>query len=127
MAAPKARVGGFLPASYARGLQPVEGKDVVVMAWRGRRARGAGGWRWLGRLGVALMVVMVGRGQWPRIAAGWRWLTGPGWDSKQVEELYGKLTNRGYGGGLVDVVARQESSPVRPQRAAPPERPDAEP
>jgi hypothetical protein len=26
----------------------------------------------------------------------------------------------------VDVVARQESSPVRPQRAAPPERPDAE-
>jgi hypothetical protein len=78
----------------------VEGKDVVVMAWRGL---------------------------WPRIVAGWRWLTGPGWDSKQVEELYGKLTNRGYGGGLVDVVARQESSPVRPQRAAPPERPDAEP
>ncbi|HEX2399393.1 MAG TPA: hypothetical protein VHJ79_05290 [Mycobacterium sp.] len=35
----------------------------------------------------------------PRIAAGWRWLTGPGWDSKQVEELYGKLTNRGYGVG----------------------------
>jgi hypothetical protein len=92
-------IGGCLPASYARGLQPVEGKDVVVMA---------------------------GRGLWPRIAAGWRWLTGPGWDSKQVDELYGKLTNRGYGGGLVDVVARQESSPVRPQRAAPPERPDAE-
>ena len=64
---------------------------------------------------------------WPRIAAGWRLLTGPGWDSKRVEELYGKLTNHGYGGGLVDVVARQESSPVRPQRAAPPERPDAEP
>jgi hypothetical protein len=81
----------------------------------------------MGRLGVALMAVMVGRGLWPRIVAGWRWLTGPGWDSKQVEELYGKLTNRGYGGGLVDVVARQESSPVRPQRVAPPERPDAEP
>jgi hypothetical protein len=97
---------------------------VVVMAWRGRRARGAGGWRWLG---VALMVVMVGRGLWPRIAAGWRWLTGPGWDSKQVEELYGKLTNRGYGAGLVDVVAHRESSPIRPQRAAPPEPPDAEP
>jgi hypothetical protein len=97
------------------------------MGWRDRRARSAGGWRWLGRLGVAFTVVMVGRGLWPRIAAGWRWLTGPGWDSKQVEELYGKLTNRGYGGGLVDVVARQESSPVRPQRAVPPERPDAEP
>ena len=96
------------------------------MAWRGRRARSAGGWRWLRGLGVALMVVMVGRGLWPRIAAGWRWLTGTGWDSKQVEELYGKLTNRGYGGGLVDVVARQESSPVHPQRAAPPEPPDAE-
>src|SRR5918995_1083028 len=66
------------------------------MAWRGRRARGADGWRWLG---VALMVVMVGRGLWPRIAAGWRWLTGWGWDNKQVEELYGKKTNRGYGGG----------------------------
>jgi hypothetical protein len=68
------------------------------------------------------MVVMVGRGLWPRIAAGWRWLTGPGWDSKQVEELYGKLTNRGYGGGLVDVLVL---SP--PQRAPPPPRPDAEP
>jgi hypothetical protein len=97
------------------------------MAWRGRRTRVAGGWRWMGRLGVALMVVMVGRGLWPRIAAGWRWLTGPGWDSKQVEELYGKQTNRGYGGGLVDVVARRESSPLRLQRVAPPERPDAEP
>jgi hypothetical protein len=97
------------------------------MAWRGRRARSAGGWRWLRGLGVALMVVMVGRGLWPRITAGWRWLTGTGWDSKQVEELYGKLANRGYGGGLVDVVARRESNPVRPQRAAPPERPDAEP
>jgi hypothetical protein len=94
------------------------------MAWRGRRARGAGGWRWLG---LAFMVVMVGRGLWSRIAAGWRWLTGPGWDSKQVEELYGKLTNRGYGAGLVDVVAHRESSPVRPQRAAPPEPPDDEP
>jgi hypothetical protein len=108
-------------------LEPVEGKDVVVMAWRGRRARGAGGRRWLRGLGVVLMVVMVGRGLWPRIAAGWRWLTGWGWDSKQVEELYGKKTNRGYGGGLVDVVGHRESSPVRPQRAAPPERPDAEP
>jgi hypothetical protein len=97
------------------------------MAWRGRRAWGAGGWRWLAGLGGALMVVMVGRGLWPRIAAGWRWLTGPGWDSKQVEELYGKLTNRGYGGGVVVVVARLVSNRVRPQRAAPPERPDAEP
>jgi hypothetical protein len=50
-----------------------------------------------------------------------------GLGSKQVEELYGKLTNHGYGGGLVDVVSRRESSPLRPQRAAPPERPDAEP
>jgi hypothetical protein len=97
------------------------------MAWGGRRAKGAGGWRWRRGLGVALMVVMVGRGLWPRIAAGWRWLTGPGWDSKQVEELYGKQTNRGYGGGLVDVVSRRESSPIRPQRAVPPEPPDAEP
>ena len=100
---------------------------MVVVGWRDRRAGGADGRRWLGGLGGALVVVMVGRGLWPRIVAGWRWLTGPGWDSKQVEELYGKLTNRGYGGGLVDVVARQEWSPVRPQRAAPPERPDAEP
>jgi hypothetical protein len=116
----------MLPASYARGLGPVEGKDVVVMAWRGRRTRGAGGRRWPRRLGVALMVVMVGRGLWPRIAAGWRWLTGPGWDSRDVEEVYGKQTNRGYGAGLADVVSRRESSPVRPQRAAPPERPDAD-
>jgi hypothetical protein len=97
------------------------------MAWGGRRAKGAGGWRWRRGLGVALMLVMVGRGLWPRIAAGWRWLTGPGWDSKQVEELYGKQTNRGYGGGLVDVVSRRESSPIRPQRAVPPEPSDAEP
>ena len=97
------------------------------MAWRGGRTKGAGGWRWLSGLGVALMLVMVGRGQWPRIVAGWRWLTGPGWDSKQVEELYGKQTNRGYGGGLADVVGRRESSPLRTQRAAPPERPDADP
>jgi hypothetical protein len=83
-----------------------------------------GGLRWVG---LVATVVMVGRGLWPRIAAGWRWLTGPGWDSKQVEELYGKQTNRGYGGGLVDVVSRRESSPVRPQRTAPAERPDAEP
>jgi hypothetical protein len=33
-AAPKTRVGGFLPGSYARGLQSVEGKDVVV-SWPG--------------------------------------------------------------------------------------------
>jgi hypothetical protein len=123
----KGRVGRFLPASYARGSGPTQGKDVVVMVWRGRRTRGAGGWRWLGWLGVAATVVMVGRGQWPRIAAGWRWLTGPGWDSKQVEELYGKQTNRGYGGGLADVVGRRESSPLRPQRAAPVAPPDAEP
>ena len=105
----------------------MQGKDVVVMAGGRRRARGASGWWWLGGLGVAVTVVMVGRGLWPRIAAGWRWLTGPGWDSKQVEELYGKQTNRGYGGGLADVVGRRESSPLRPQRAAPPERPDADP
>ena len=97
------------------------------MAWRGRRARGPGGWRWLRWLGVALTVAMVGRGLWPRIPAGWRWLTGPGWDSKQVEELYGRQTDRGYGAGLADVVGRRESSPLRPQRAAPAERPDAEP
>jgi hypothetical protein len=78
-------------------------------------------------LGVAATVVVVGRGQWPRIAAGWRWLTGPGWDSKQVEELYGKQTDRGYGGGLADVVGHRESSPLRPQRAAPVAPPDPEP
>ena len=61
----------------------------------------------------------MARPLWPRIAAGWRWLTGPSWDSKQVEELYGKLTNHGYGGGLVDVAARQESSPVRPAAGGP--------
>jgi hypothetical protein len=54
-------------------------------------------------------------------------LTGPGWDSKQVEDLYGRQANRGYGAGLADVVGRRESSPIRPQRAAPAQRPDAEP
>jgi hypothetical protein len=96
------------------------------MAGRGRRVRSAGGWRWARWLSLAITVVMVGRGLWPRIAAGWRWLTGPGWDSRQVEELYGKQTNRGYGAGLIDVVGHRESSPVRPQRAAPRERPDAD-
>ena len=97
------------------------------MVWRGRRGGGARGVRWLRWVGVAVAVVMVGRGLWPRIAAGWRWLTGSGWDSRQVEELYGKQTDRGYGGGLVDVLTRRQSSPLRPQRTAPPERPDAEP
>ena len=97
------------------------------MAWRGRRANDGAGWRWLRWVGVAATVVVVGRGLWPRIAAGWRWVTGSGWDSKQLEELYGKQTDRGYGGGLADVVGRRESSPLRPQRAAPPEPPDAEP
>lgn len=97
------------------------------MALGGRRAGDGGGWRWLRWVGVAATVVVVGRGLWPRIAAGWRWVTGPGWDSKQLEELYGKQTDRGYGGGLADVVGRRESSPLRPQRAAPPEPPDAEP
>jgi hypothetical protein len=100
---------------------------VVVMAWPGRRTKDAGGWRWLAWLGVAATVVTVGRGQWPRIVAGWRWLTGPGWDSKQVEELYGKQTNRGNGAGLADVVGRRESSPLRPQREAPVAPPDTEP
>ena len=94
------------------------------MAWRGRRSKGPGG---AGGTLVGHGGRMVGRGLWPRIAAGWRWLTGPGWDSKQIEDLYGRQANRGYGAGLADVVGRRESSPIRPQRAAPAKRPDAEP
>jgi hypothetical protein len=35
-------------------------------------------------------------------------MRGSGWDSDDVEELYGKQTNRGYGAGIGDMVNRQE-------------------
>jgi hypothetical protein len=117
------RVGRSSPASYARGSGSVDGEDVVVMAWRGLRARVAGASHWLRRLGV---MVMAWRGLRARIAGAWRWLTGSGWDSKDVAELYGEQTNRGYGAGLGDVVNRQESNPARPQRAEHHKRPDAD-
>jgi hypothetical protein len=117
------RVGRSEPASYAHGSGTSKGEDVVVMAWRGLKARVAGASRWLRRLGV---VVMVWRGLWARIAGAWRWLTGSGWDSKDVAELYGEQTNRGYGAGLGDVVNRRTSNPVRPQRAERQKRPDAD-
>jgi hypothetical protein len=82
------------------------------MAGRSVRARIAGAPRGL-RLGV---VALAGLGLWAGIARGWRWLTGSGWDSKDVEELYGRQTTRGYAAGLGDVVNRRESKPVRPQR-----------
>ena len=51
---------------------------------------------------------MAWRRVWARVAAGWRWMRGSGWDSDDVEELYGKQTNRGYGAGIGDMVNRQE-------------------
>jgi hypothetical protein len=83
-----------------------------MMAGRGLRARMAGAPRGL-RLGV---VALAGLGLGAGIARGWRWLTGSGWDSKDVAELYGEQTNRGYGAGLSDVVSRREANPARPQR-----------
>jgi hypothetical protein len=72
------------------------------------------------------VVALAGLGLGAGIARGWRWLTGSGWDSKEVAELYGEQTNRGYGAGLGDVVNRRVSNPVRPQRAERQERPDAD-
>ena len=51
---------------------------------------------------------MPWRRVWARVAAGWHWMRGSGWDSDEVEELYGKQTNRGYGAGIGDMVNRQE-------------------
>jgi hypothetical protein len=102
-------------------LGPAKDEDVVVMAGRGVWARIAGAPRGL-RFGV---VVMAGLGLGAGIARGWRWLTGSGWDSKEVADLYGEQTNRGYGAGLSDVVSRREANPARPQRAEGQQRPGA--
>ena len=51
---------------------------------------------------------MPWRRLWARVAARWHWMRGSGWDSDDVEELYGKQTNRGYGAGIGDMVNRQE-------------------
>jgi hypothetical protein len=64
------------------------------------------------------------RGLGARIVAGWRWVRGSGWDSNDVEELYGKQTNRGYAAGLGDVMTHRESNPARPQRTQPQQPPD---
>jgi hypothetical protein len=90
------------------------------MAGRGLRARIAGTPRGV-RLGV---VALAGLGLWAGIARGWRWMTGSGWDRKDVEELYGRQTTRGYAAGLGDVVSRRQSNPVRPQRTQQQEPPD---
>jgi len=86
------------------------------MAGRGVRARIAGVPRGL-RLGV---VALAGLGLWAGIARGWRWLTGSGWDRKDVEELYGEQSSRGYAAGLGDVMTHREKNPVRPQRTTQP-------
>ena len=93
------------------------------MAGRGVWARIAGAPRGV-RLGA---VVVAGLGLGAGIARGWRWLTGSGWDSKDVEELYGRQTTRGYAAGLSDVVSGREANPARPQRTEHQQRPGADP
>jgi hypothetical protein len=113
---------GVAEQRYARGSEPVNGEQVVIMAWRGLRAQVAGALRWLRRLGL---IVTAFRRLWTGIARGWRWLTGSGWDRNDVAELYGRQANRGYGAGLGDVLSRRESDPARPQRAERHKRPGA--
>ena len=43
---------GIAEQRYARGSEPVNGEQVVIMAWRGLRARVAGALRRLRRLGL---------------------------------------------------------------------------
>jgi hypothetical protein len=52
---------------------------------------------------------MVLRGLWSRVSRAGRWLrNGPTWDGEDVEGLYGKQANRGYGSGIGDMVNRHD-------------------
>ena len=52
---------------------------------------------------------MLPHGLWGKATRAWRWMrNGSTWDDQDVEKLYGKQTNRGYGSGIGDMVNRQE-------------------